>query len=262
MPNASIDTRLTDTAPAALERELRRVARLHAERRADPDLARALARLSHWQASRLGATYADLAAQPRYADAIAFFKTDLYGAADFTRRDADLGRAAPVMARTLPDRVIASVAKAMELNVLSQDLDRHLLAQLPRGDGSFTVAEYCSAYRAMDNRAARERQIRLIGEFGMAIDLYVRKPLIRAALVLMRHPARAAGLGVLQEFLERGFSAFRKMQGAAEFLATIDRRERALMDAIFAGETAPFPGPLESANATAPAAPRPAAPTG
>jgi hypothetical protein len=48
---------------------------------------------------------------------------------------------------------------------------------------------------------------------------------------------------VLQAFLERGFAAFRKMRGASEFLATIDRRERALMDAMFAGETAPFAAP-------------------
>jgi len=262
VPNASIDTRLPDTAHAALERELHRVARLHAERRADPDLARALARVSSWQASRLGATYADLAAQPRYADAIAFFETDLYGAADFTQRDADLARAAPVMARTLPDRVIASVAKAMELNALSQDLDRLLLAQQPVGHSPFTVAEYCGAYRATDNRPARERQIQLIAEFGATLDFYVKKPLIHAALVMMRHPARAAGLGVLQEFLERGFSAFRKMHGAAEFLATIDWRERALMDAIFAGETAPFRDPLEPAGAAAPVVARPVAPVG
>ena len=249
---------MAHTASEALEGELGRVARLHAERHADPDLARALAHLSNWQASRLGATYADLAAQPRYADAIVFFKSDLYGATDFTRRDADLARAAPVMARTLPERVIASVAGAMELNALSQELDRLLLGQLPLSDGPFTVAEYCHAYRAMDRRPARERQIRLIGEFGAVLDHYVKNPLIRAALAMMRHPARAAGLGVLQEFLERGFSAFRNMHGAAEFLATIDRRERALMEAIFNGETAPFPDPIGSANSIAP--PRPAAP--
>lgn len=236
------------TASTALERELERVARLTTQRLADPDLATALARLSDWQASRLGATYVDLAAQPRYVDAIRFFQTDLYGAADFSRRDADLARAAPVMARMVPDRVIETVVRAMELNALSQELDRALLTHLPRAGGAFNVAEYCRAYRAMDDRAARERQIQLIGEFGAAIDVYVRKPLLRSALMMMRHPARAAGLAVLQEFLERGFAAFRKMHGAAEFLATIDRRERVLMDAIFAGNTAPFPDPLESTN--------------
>lgn len=242
------DAPLPSKASAALERELERVARLTRERHADSNLAGALARLSHWQAGRLGATYVDLAAQPRYADAIAFFQTDLYGGADFSRRDADLARAAPVMARMLPDRVIVTVAKAMELNALSQDLDRALLAHLPRGAATFTVAEYCRAYRAMARRPERELQVRLIGEFGAAIDVYVRKPLLRTALMMMRHPARAARLAVLQEFLERGFAAFQKMRGAAEFLATIDQRERALMDAIFAGDTAPFPDPLKSAN--------------
>ncbi len=61
---------------------------------------------------------------------------------------------------------------------------------------------------------------------------------------MMRKPARLAGFAALQDFLERGFTAFRKMHGAADFLATIDRRERELMDAMFAGADAPFPDPL------------------
>ncbi len=43
----------------------------------------------------MATTYADLAAQPRYADAIAFFLSDLYGGADFAQRDADLARVVP-----------------------------------------------------------------------------------------------------------------------------------------------------------------------
>ena len=60
---------------------------------------------------------------------------------------------------------------------------------------------------------------------------------------MMRKPARAAGLGALQDFLERGFDAFRRMKGAREFLATIDARERRINDAILAGDDAPFPPP-------------------
>ena len=72
----------------------------------------------------MATTYADLAAQPRYADAIAFFLSDLYGGADFAQRDADLARVVPVMTRMLPGRVIATIGEATELNVLSQELDR------------------------------------------------------------------------------------------------------------------------------------------
>ena len=71
----------------------------------------------------------------------------------------------------------------------------------------------------------------------------MRKPVLRSALALMRAPARAAGLGELQAFLERGFNAFRTMRGADTFLATIATRENALVDAIFDGANAPFPEP-------------------
>jgi hypothetical protein len=230
-------------APDKLVRELARVAGLHAERAASPARAAALERIAGWQGRRLVQTYADLAAQPRFAPAIEFFENDLYGGADFAQRDTDLARIAPVMVRMLPEGVIATVATAVELNRLSQELDRELLARLPRVDGMFTVAEYASAYRRMGNRAARERQIRMIGEIGAALDGFVRKPFIYTALVMMRHPARLAGFSVLHDFLERGFAAFRRMDGAEEFLATIHRREWKLMEAMFAGDLAPFPEP-------------------
>ena len=230
----------------SLAAELAHVARLHAERLANPILAGALERIANWQARRLRATYADLAAQVRYVKAIEFFENDLYGGGDFARRDADLARVMPVMARMLPAGVIGTVAKAVEVNALSQELDRLLLARMPRPDGRFSVAEYCRAFRKMGRRPERERQIALIGEIGMALDHYVDKPLIHGALKMMRQPARLAGLEALQHFLERGVGAFRRMRGADEFLATILARENALVEAIFAGETAPFPDPVET----------------
>ena len=251
MPDSSESARPDAPAHSAITRALRRVAHLHAERRADPALTRALEHLARWQSARLGQTYRDLARDPRYADAIAFFRADLYGAADFAQRDADLARAAPAMARILSERVLASVAQAIELNALSQELDRRLLAQLPGHETPFTVAQYCEAYRAMDSRPERERQLRLVYEFGTALDIHVHKPLIHAALVTMRHPARAVGLASLQSFLERGFAAFRKMHGAGVFLSTIDQRERELMNAILSGESAPFADPLASAQGAA-----------
>jgi len=59
----------------------------------------------------------------------------------------------------------------------------------------------------------------------------------------MRTPAHLAGMGVLHDFLERGFAAFHRMCGAALFLATITARETALLDAIMSGDDAPFPAP-------------------
>ncbi|HET9764622.1 MAG TPA: hypothetical protein VFR50_13970, partial [Casimicrobiaceae bacterium] len=92
-----------------------------------------------------------------------------------------------------------------------------------------------------------ERQIALIVSVGRALDRYVGKPLIRAALFAMRQPARLAGFGALQGFLERGFDAFHSMRGAEGFLAAIEQRETALMDAILAGDSAPCADPAAAA---------------
>ena len=63
---------------------------------------------------------------------------------------------------------------------------------------------------------------------------------------MMRQPARLAGLSALQDFLERGFAAFRGMGGAQTFLATIDERETQILEAIVDGATDPFPDPMSA----------------
>ena len=141
--------------------------------------------------------------------------------------------------------MIATIAKAVELHALTQTLDRSLLARLPRADGQFSVGEYTRAYRRMGKRPERERQIRLIGEIGARLAEFVQKPLIRAALRMMRQPARLAGLRCAPRLPRPRVRAFGKMGDATEFLETIDVRERALMEALLAGEPAPFPDPLE-----------------
>src|SRR5262249_58313554 len=106
----------------------------------------------------------------------------------------------------LPQQVIETVATVIELNALSQELDRTLLDHLGI-DSALSVPDYCAAYQASGNRGARMRQIALILDVGRALDRYVRKAMLRKTLMLMRHPARIAGLIALQNFLERGFAS-------------------------------------------------------
>ncbi len=231
---------MTSAAAQRLVAQLERSRRLHAARAASTTLAARLDELARFQSLRLSATYRDLERLPRYASAIAFFRADLYGPGDFSRRDADLARIVPTLVRTLPEKVIATVADAMLLSALSHELDRALLERL---DGELTVARYCAAYLQCSNRPDREQQIALIGAVGRGLDRYVHSRMVRNALVVMRLPARASGLGALQGFLERGVSAFARMRGADEFLNTIQARESALMRAIFEGDDAPFSDP-------------------
>lgn len=232
---------MSEQAKARLLAALQRVRIQHEQRAASAMLADRLDRLARFQSRRLAATYTDLARDPRYASAIAFFQSDLYGPGDFSRRDADLARMVPSMVRLLPEDAVATVADAVELSALAQDLDRAVDAAL--ADRALTVRSYCQAFRVASGVAERERQIALIMQVGRGLDRYVHMPVLRKALSMMRVPARMAGMSALQRFLERGVAAFARMQSADEFLETIRRRETALMRAIFAGDDAPFTDP-------------------
>ncbi|MBV8464368.1 MAG: hypothetical protein JO218_00340 [Burkholderiales bacterium] len=199
-------------------------------------------RLAAWQAQRLESTYADLRASERYAPATAFFLQDLYGPTDFTKRDRDAERVVSKMRRILPERAMAAIESAMHLNKLSLTLDEETAAMLFTTMGVEVVdgASCAEAYRRCDYRSRRIEQIALIEELGMELDVVVKKPLVQMALKLARGPAHLAGLGELQEFLERGVSAFLHMKGAEHFLHTIVHRERQILDAIYAGVDDPF----------------------
>ncbi|HEY5775860.1 MAG TPA: hypothetical protein VIS57_07235, partial [Xanthomonadales bacterium] len=56
----------------------------------------------------------------------------------------------------------------------------------------------------------------------------------------LRGPARAAGFGLLQAFLEQGLRAFQIMGDGTEFIETIWRNEDRIMQRLFAGEKNPF----------------------
>jgi hypothetical protein len=142
------------------------------------------------------------------------------------------------MERLLPREALRALMLAIELEIISQELDAEVVRGLPAGP--ITVAGYAQGYRSAGRRPDRERQIELTGMIGGYLDHVVRKPIIRALVRLARGPAHAAGFGTLQEFLERGLDAFEAMHGAGEFLSTIRDREVRAMERVFAGTPDPF----------------------
>jgi hypothetical protein len=197
-----------------------------------------LAELQKWQSQRLLKSHADLRASPRYRAAVEFFFNELYSGGDPRARDRDLQRVHHVMERLLPREALRALMLAIELEIISQELDAEVVRGLPAGP--LTVASYAEGYRRAGRRPDRERQIELLGMIGGYLDHVVRKPIIRALVRLARGPAHAAGFGTLQEFLERGLDAFEAMHGAGEFLSTIRDREVRAMERVFAGTPDPF----------------------
>ena len=197
-----------------------------------------LARLRQWQSARLALSYGSLREHPRYGKAAEFFLSDLYGTADASWRDRDLARVLPTMLRWLPVGVLGSLADALELDLISVRCDLDTAQQLR--PGPIDVERYAEAYRASVDPLARARQIDLIGEVGRELESIVRKPFVLGVLKLARGPARGAGFGELQAFLERGFSAFRAMGKADEFLATLVNGEKRVMSKLLVEDPDPF----------------------
>ena len=197
-----------------------------------------LPELKAFQSRRLTRSYADIAAQPRYRMATSFFLEDLYGPKDFSRRDDAMMRILPVMARTMPAKGVEAATLAVELEALSESLDHRVALALDSAQIDDEI--YARAYRTGSTRSERERQIALIVQVGRDLDWLVKKPLVYGTLKLMRGPARLAGLDGLHDFLERGFAAFRAMDGAQEFLDTIRSREMAILNRLFSGDPEPF----------------------
>ena len=228
-----------------LREQLIRVNALHQQRANEIGLDPQHYQLSLWQSQRLSRTYSDLFSESRYRLAMQFFQEELYGPKDFSRRDQDLERIIPVMVKLLPARVLRTVALAMELNALSYELDSQLIIALSERDQTvwqqgITEESYAEAYRRCDNFMQRRRQIDLFYQVGQDLDAVAHKAFLATALKIAGHPARLAGLGELQDFLELGLQAFRRMQGAQTFLDTIEKREIVILERIQANHPRPF----------------------
>lgn len=225
-------TRQAD-APAIL-RSLHAVEHERERRAADPALGERVLALKAWQQARFRATYADLLASARYAAAARFFLDELYGPRDFSQRDAQFMRIVPALVRLFPPEIVQTVATLGELHALSESLDSAMGGLLP--SPVIEPAAYAQAWQATGRADDRERQITLTLEVGESLDRYTRKPMLTLSLRMMRGPARAAGLGELQQFLEAGFDTFKAMGGAQDFLRRIGERERAFAARMFAGD--------------------------
>ena len=200
-------------------------------RAAAPGLAPAVEALKAYQQARFARTHASLLAHPRYGRAANFFLNELYGPQDFTQRDAQFSRIVPALVRLFPADTVATVEALAAVHALSERLDTAMAIHL---EGAVPGrASYVRAWQATGEAAARARQIELVMDVGEALDRHTRSFVLRASLKAMRGPARAAGMGALQAFLEAGFDAFGAMRGAREFLETIHERETALVDRLF-----------------------------
>jgi hypothetical protein len=199
--------------------------------------------IREWQSTRLAHTHRDLLESSRYQPATLFFLSDVYAPRDFSQRNYDIQRAYDAMRKAVPERVVHTLAEVIELHQFTDELDALLASVLIEQLGvtdEITPEHYAEGYRICDNYDDRVRQIAMIVKIGHDVDRIVRLPFIGITLRLAHTPAHLTGWIELQSFLERGYAAFKHMHGAEAFLNTIERRELAILDRIFAGHPEPF----------------------
>lgn len=190
--------------------------------------------LQAWQCQRLLATHEDLAAQPKYQQAMGFFVEELYGPQDFSQRDADIARVIPKLAKVLPQKAMDALDDALALNALSFDLDHQMVLAL--GDAELNRDSYALAYRQVGNQAARQQQIDIIRALGGQLADIVKIRGIGMLISLSRRPAKLAGLLSLHHFLERGFDTFKGLGDVHSFIDPVISREQQLMLKLFADD--------------------------
>lgn len=202
-----------------------------------------LLRLRLWQSKRLSKTYADFLADPGFAPATHFFLEDIYGARDFSRRDADFEQLHAVLSRFLPVETLKILAEAIQLNRFSALLDERLLAALLGEYGSLEeldAHQYALGYRICDNRAEREKQIEWLAGLLAEVWTGVRRPLTGITLRAARMPAMKAGWRELYSFLERGYQAYQPVRDIGPFIEAVREREFQALKRIFDGDPDPF----------------------
>ncbi|HEV8695275.1 MAG TPA: hypothetical protein VGQ93_13990 [Lysobacter sp.] len=206
-----------------------------------------LPELRRWQAERLEASFDRFLRDPQRRPAAQFFLSDVYNDSDFSRRDADIARVLPMMQRLLPGAVLGTLADAIELGLLTHAFDLRL-AQVLEALGprrrTLDAALYAQVYRDSGLPRLRRHQIDLIARVGLGLGHALGMPGVATLLKLSRGPAKAAGLGELQGFLERGFAAFHKLGDVRGFIAEIEADERAVSRRLFVGDPDPFRGSM------------------
>ncbi len=208
---------------------------IHQEYLGDPEALQRYERFVTWQLDYMLPFYEDLRSSAGRAAAVDFVVSDLTGI-NISERDQELARVVPVMSRMLPDKALSAVATAMELNarVLGVNLSicRELFEEISI-DTEITEASYCSACRRASQLEECLALVHLTAEIGRSLDDVIRIPMMGLMLRAMRTPARLAGFGVLQIFLETGYKTFNALEDVHQFLDDMTVRMTEVFTQIF-----------------------------
>jgi len=202
-----------------------------------PSLLLAKKRLKEFQLSRLRQTHQDLLNDYTTAKAAQFFLNEVYGSHDLNQRDKDLERFVPMITTIFPLNTIETIAKAAQLDALTEKLDTALALAL---SPNFSEQEYKEKYLIASSRQERLLQLDLVQELGVSLASLVHIPFLASTLKVMRLPAKMANMSALHEFLETGFNTFKSLPDPEGFIRSITSKERAILENLHTNRDDPL----------------------
>lgn len=189
----------------------------------------------NWQIAYMSSYFDDLRVSDDYSAAIEFFISDLTGIG-ISKRDEDLARVVPVMVRMLPESALATLASAMEVNARVLEINVAICRNLGREPADFenlSERDYCTSCRRCSDFDEAMQLVGVLRDLGERLEHLIHIPLMGATLHTMRWPARLAGFGSLQDFLETGFDRFHEIDDIDRFLEVLGWRMREVFECIY-----------------------------
>ena len=208
---------------------------IHESYLSDQELLARYERFVVWQLNYMLPFYDDLRASQDYAAAVDFVVSDLTGIG-VSQRDRDIARIVPIMAKLLPEKALRTIASAMQLNARVLDINLSICRALFTNraiDEEISESDYRAACKQASSLDECLELVHLVGEVGHSLDHVIRIPMIGVTLKAMRTPARLAGFGALQVFLEKGYTKFVALQDVDQFLGDITLRMTEVFTRIF-----------------------------
>jgi hypothetical protein len=202
----------------------------------DQDLLNNYERFVTWQLDYMLPFYEELRASDDYAAAVDFVVSDLTGMG-VSQRDHDIARIVPIMSKMLPEKALQVMASAMELNARVLDINLSICRDLFENkafDTAISESDYRAACRKASSLDECLELVHLIEDVGRSLDHVIRIPMIGVTLRAMRAPARLAGFGALQVFLEKGYTTFIALEDVDQFLDDMTLRMTEVFTKIFA----------------------------
>jgi len=179
--------------------------------------------------------YDDLRERPGFDAAIDFVVADLTGTG-IAKRDRDLAKVVPLMSRALPERAVAILADAVELNAFVLEINLGIegeLRELLVSGSDVSERDYCVANREVSDLEAFTRIMEMARQAGEALDHVIRLPMIYSLMRGMRIPARLSGFGDFHAFLEKGYRTFMAVDDVPAFLDSVERRMTEIFERVF-----------------------------